>query len=221
LKKILSWDSVLHSKLLSHHDVLGEDQNMSAGALYTSVPAGPINANVATAQLFPNRQVPSLPVTLNVLGSGRLEQRKWTARASGSATTGVESTVTVSLYAAKTLPATPFVAADWTLVAASTARTIDAATAGWEIEASLMFESVGGTLQGTFQDMIDNLYDAAAAITGTLTGLNGTSNKVTQPGDVVVIPAEPVFYLTCGLTFGTANVDNSAVLGDFSLLPAS
>jgi hypothetical protein len=192
---------------------------MSAGALYQAPPAGPVNANVTTAQLFPNKQVPSSPVVLVVLGTGRLEQRKFTARACGSVTTGTTSTVAATLYMAKVIPGTPFTAANWTVIGASTARSLASISAPWMIEANLQFESVGGTMQGTFDTCINNLADGAAAITNRISGLNGTGETIDQAGTEVVA-AEPVFVIAVGLTFATANAGNIGTLGDFSLLPA-
>jgi hypothetical protein len=193
---------------------------MSAGALYRANPAATLAGGVTTAQLFANRQTPALPATINVLGAGRLEQQLWKVRGSGSVTTGTTATITPTLYVAKVIPGTPFTAANWTLLGAGTAVSLASITAPWEIDSDLMFESIGGTLQGTFKSLINNSATASAAITNRLTGLNGTSNTITQPGSVVVVAAEPVFYIAVGLTFSAANAGNSATLGDFSLLPA-
>jgi hypothetical protein len=153
---------------------------------------------------------------LNVLGSGRLEQTKFAVRASGSVTTGASLTVLPVLYMALVIPGTPFTAANWTVLASGTARTVATTTCPWMIEAYIEFESVGGTMQGTFGATVNNLTDAQAALPNLLTGLNGTPNSVTQ-GSTLVVAAEPVFVVACGITFGTANAGNKAVLGSFTL----
>lgn len=191
---------------------------MSSAALTRALPSLPVNASVTTAQLFANRQVPSVPTVIGILGSGRLEQRKFTVRASGSATTGTTSNLTATLYIAAAIPATPFTAGSWAVLGASTAHSLVSLTAPWMIEAQLEFESIGGTMQGIYNALINNAVDAAAAISNRLTGLNGTSNTITQePGGAVVVAAEPVFVIGVGLTFSVANAGNVGTLGDFCL----
>ena len=193
---------------------------MSVGALYKATPAAPLAGSVTTALLFANKQSPAFPSTINVLGSGRLEQQLWKVRASGSVITGGTATVIPSLYAALAIPAVPFTAANWTLLGAGTAVSLASVASPWEIDADLIFESIGGTMQGIFKSLIGNSLTAAAAIANRLSGLNGTPNTITQPGAVVVVAAEPVFYIAVGLTFSAVFAGNSATLGDFSLLPA-
>lgn len=48
---------------------------MASSTVFQAPPAGTVSAVVTTAQLFPNKQTPAVPVTLNVLGAGRLEQK--------------------------------------------------------------------------------------------------------------------------------------------------
>lgn len=185
---------------------------MSSSTLTKAQPAAPVNANVTTSQIFPNRQVPAGPAVLAVLGSGRLEQKKFTVRASGTVTTGGAANVTVTLYAAKAIPGVPFTPGNWAVLAASTARAVATATSGFLIEADLELESVGGSLQGRFFALVNNLMDAYAAITNPLTGLNGTGEAVGA-----IPAAEPVFYLAVGITFSAAAAGNTAALGEFVL----
>ena len=189
---------------------------MSSSAITKAQPAAQVKANVATGQLFANAANPSVPAIINVPGSGRLEQKKFVVRASGTATTGATSTVAPTLYMAKSVPATPFTPGNWTILGAATGVSFATTTGAWWIEALLEFESVGGTMQGSFSSLILNTLGAAAAIPNLLTGLNGTSQTVTQ-GSTVVPQTEPVFVIACGLTFGTANVGNIGTMGDFSL----
>jgi hypothetical protein len=191
---------------------------MSSSSLTKAVPAGQISAAVTTAQLFPNKQVPSAPTVINVLGSGRLEQKKFTVRASGSVVTGTTATVTPTLYMGLVIPATPFTAGNWTILGAGGAVSLASISSAWAIETTLYFESLGGTMQGSFSSEINNAITAAAAITNRLTGLNGTSNSITQePSAVLVTAAEPVFVIAVGLTFSVANAGNIGTLGDFCL----
>ncbi len=189
---------------------------MSSIAITKAQPAAQVKANVATAQIFANAANPLVPAIINVPGSGRLEQRKFTVRASGTVTTGATSTVAPTLYMAKAVPATPFTPGSWTVLGAATGVSFASVSGAWWIEALLQFESIGGTMQGTFSSLILNTVGAAAAIPNLLTGLNGTSNPVVQAG-ASVPQSEPVFVIGVGLTFGTANAGNIGTLGEFTL----
>ena len=190
---------------------------MSSPTITKAPPAAIVSANVTTAQLFPNKATPTIPAVIGVLGTGRLSQQKFTVRATGRATTGASSTAQATLYISNALPASaPLTAASWTVLCASTARTIATATGNFMIQAELEFQDLTGTMQGTFKALVNSLFDAEAIVTGTLTGLNGSPQSITQ-GSTVVPPADPVFYIVAGITFGTANVGNSANLGEFVL----
>jgi hypothetical protein len=191
---------------------------MSSSTLTRALPSNPVNASVTTAQLFANKQVPAVPTVLGVLGTGRLEQKKFTLRASGRVLTGATATVIPTLYVAAAIPAVPFTAANWTLLCAGGAVSLASLSAAWEIEADVVFESLGGTMEGRFTAMTGGTLTATAALTNVLTGLNGTSETITQePSGTVVVAAEPVFYVACGLTFSVANAGNIGYLGDFCL----
>lgn len=176
---------------------------MSTSAIQRALPAAALAAALATAQIFPNLATPSQACILICPGSGRLEQKLFKVRASGNFTTGGAFTFLPSLYAAIAIPGSPLVAANWSLIAAGTAATVTSASAGWMIEAKLMFDTLSGKLQGTFDSNVANAPVAAAVITNPLTGLNGQS--------------EPVMYFAAGVTFGTANAGNSSRMGDFCL----
>lgn len=184
-----------------------------------SRPAAKVLAAITTAQIFPDLAVPSTAVALFIPGTNRLEQKKFTVRASGNAlTAGATTTVLVSLYIAKLLPAASLVPANWTVMCAGSARVVNTISAPWWIEAELAFDSAGGKLGGTFNQMVNNLFDAPAAITGVLTGLNGTGLPVVQPGPVTIQPADPVFVVGVGITYGVnASVGNIANLQNFVL----
>lgn len=193
---------------------------MSSSAIQKAPPAAQVLAAVTTAQIFPNLSIPTLAAILNISGSGRLEQKKFTVRASGFATSAAATTtVQAVLYASKV----PFSAANtllpgtWSAIATSTARVVNTITAPWWIEADLSFDSIGGHLQGNFNAEINNLFDAKAAIANPLTGLNGTSYPVVQ-GGVSIPVGEPVFAMAVGLLFGVnASAANIGNLAEFIL----
>lgn len=188
--------------------------------ILTSRPAAKVLAALLTAQIFPDLAIPTQACVLNVPGTGRLEQRKFSVRASGFATTAAATTTFLaSFFIAKLLPATSLVPASWAAVmCAGTARVINTATVPWWLEATIEFDSVGGKMGGIFNQMANNLFDASAAITGTLTGLNGTGMPAVQPGPVTVQPAEPVFVIGCAATFGVnASAANIANLAHFEI----
>jgi len=191
---------------------------MSSSAIKRAAPANPVIASVNTSQIFALASNPLIPCTVAAPGKLALEAKRFTVRAEGSAKTAVDAyTVKATLFGALVVPATPFTPGNWTLLGAGTARAV--ATAGsvpWWIEANLIFDSVGGLLQGAFQQMANNLFDATAAITNQVTGINGTNVPVTQ-GASVIQPADPVVVFAVGLTFGTANAANVGNLSNFEV----
>jgi len=191
---------------------------MSSTAIRRAAPANPVNASVATAQIFALASAPTIPVTVAIPGAGALDGRRFMVRAEGNVYISTAAyTAKVGLYAALTIPATPFTPGNWTLLGAGTARA--AAAPGyfpWWIEAELMYDSAGGLMQGTFSQMVNNLFDARAAIANQLTGINGTNVTVTQ-GSTPVPPANPVAVIAAAITFGTANAANVGNLVNFEV----
>jgi len=190
---------------------------MSSSAIRRAAPANPVQAAVATAQVLSLASNNALACTVSIPGKLALEAKKFTVRAEGSAlTAGATTTVQASLLGATVLPATPLVIGSWTLLGAGTARVINTTWAPWYIEANLILDSHGGALQGTFSQMVNNLFDNFAAITNQLTGINGTLNNVTQ-GANTVPPADPVAFLAVALTFSVANAGNAGYLSNFEV----
>jgi hypothetical protein len=191
---------------------------MSSAAIRRAPPANTVGAAVTTGQIFTLASNPLLPVTVGAPGKLALEAKRFTVRAEGSVKTAVDAyTVKASLLAGLVIPATPLTIGNWTLLGAGTARAV--ATAGsvpWWIEANLIFDSVGGAMQGTFQQLANNLFDGSAAIANQITGINGTNVPVTQ-GANTVQPADPVLYFAVALTFGTANAGNLGTLANFEI----
>lgn len=187
---------------------------MSSAAIRRAPPANPVSAAVTTGQLFTLASNPLIPVTVGAPGKLVLEAKRFTVRAEGNAVTAVNAyTVKASLLAGLVIPATPLTIGNWTLLGSGTARAV--ATAGsvpWWIEASMIIDSVGGTMQGIFNQMVNNLFDGAAALANQVTGINGTNLPVIQPGPVTVAPTDPAVVFAIAITFGTggANVANLA-----------
>ncbi len=184
---------------------------MSSSAIRRAAPAASVIASVATAQVFALASNPVLACTLAVPGKLALEAKRFTVRAEGNLQTVGAFTAKATLLAALLPPTTPLTAANWTTLGAGTARAVGTAFAPWWIQANLIFDSYSGALQGVFNQMVNNLYDADAVLTAQLTGLNGSNITITQ-GATPTTPADPVCYLAVALTFGTAglNVGNLA-----------
>jgi hypothetical protein len=186
---------------------------MSSTAIGHAAPAAQLTAQVTTAQVFAFASNPALPCTLPVSGAGSLEGKGFRIRAEGSAfVAAAATTIKANLLAALVIPASPFTIGNWTNLGGGTARAVAASGwVPWWIEAQVMFDSNGGLLQGTFEQMVNNLYDARAALANALSGINGTNLPVTQ-GGTPVPPANPVFRAAVSLTFSAAglNVGNLA-----------
>lgn len=177
---------------------------MSTQAIQRAKPAGQVSAAVATSQIFPDLQIPTLAAVLNCPGSLRLEKKRFEVRASGILTCATAAfTGQVSLYAALVAPAAPLVAANWTLIAASGAVVIGAATAGFIIQTEMLFDSTSGKLIGHSDTNVNNTYVAKAAILAQLAAINGAT--------------EPALVFALGATFGTAAPTNVGTLADFAL----
>lgn len=187
---------------------------MSTLAIRKALPANQVNANVATAQIFSLQQNSLLACTIAIPGKLVLEQKKFRVRASGNLFTGASLTALPTIYYAASLPSSPLVAANWTNpLCTGTAQTVANTWSPWQIEAdNLIYESGGGTMQGTFSQLLNNIWTAPAALTNRPTGINGTNAVV---GSTAI--QDPVLYLAVAMTFGTANAANLANLNEFVL----
>ena len=190
---------------------------MSSSAIRRAAPASPVSAAVATAQVFPLASNINLPCTVAAPGKMILEGKRFTVRAEGNAVVSTAAyTIKAALLGALVIPATPLTAANWTTLGSGTARAVAApGSVPWWIEALCIYDSVGGALQGIFNQMANNLYDSLAPLTGTLAGINGTNQTVSQAGSPV-LPSDPVAYFAVAFTFGTAGA-NSANISNFEL----
>lgn len=192
---------------------------MSSSAIRHAPPANPVNAASAVAQVFTLASNALQPVTVAAPGKSAIDGRRFTVRAEGRAqVTTAAYTVKASLLAALVAPATPLVAANWTLLGAGTARAIATPNVPvpWWLEANLIFDSLGGALQGSFSQLANNLFDAQAALANQVTGINATNLPVTQAGTVVQ-PADPALVFAIALTFGTADAGNIGALNNFEI----
>jgi hypothetical protein len=187
---------------------------MSTAAIQKASAASPINAAVATAQIFPAvapqgsigaAAAVAIACMLTCPGSSRLEEKLFTVRASGNAATAGAYTVQPVIYAAVAAPAggTSLTPGNWSAIATGPAVALATTTAPWMIEAKLMFDSTSGKLQGWFDSCINGTFTGSAAIANPLVGLNGAT--------------EPVMVFAAGLVFSVANAGNIGKLADFVL----
>lgn len=184
---------------------------MSSSAIRRAAPANPANAAVATAQVFALASNPILACSLGVPGKLALESKRFTVRAEGNLQVAAGTTTAkLSLLAALLPPAAPLVAANWTLLGSGTARAVASLACPFFIEANMIFDSVSGLVQGSFQQLVANLFDASAPLANALTGVNGTNVPQVQAGPVTVQPADPVFYLAAAITVsvGAGSIGN-------------
>lgn len=174
----------------------------------TAINRAPIAANavaqVNTVQLFLNSNNAALPAILPVGASGLVEQNEFEIAGGGYVTTVGAYTVTIGLYAKVVVPAAPTVAANWTLIGASTARAVGTTSCPWKYRAYLIADAVSGKLQGEFECSINNLFDARAAVTNVVAAVNLAS--IVEPG----------LNFAFGVTFNTAAL-NIAKLNYFNL----
>jgi len=189
---------------------------MSSIATRRAAPANPANAQVATAQVFSLVSNNTLACVVGARGKGALDGRAFRVRAEGNLLTAVGTTTAKpQLLVAATLPSSPLVIGNWTAIAAGAGVASPTTGCPWWAEATLIYDSISGLMHGTYAQLVNNTYAAPAAITGVLTGINGTNAPVTQGGSPVQ-PQDPVCYFAVALTFGAAGL-NVANLVNFEL----
>ena len=191
---------------------------MSSSAIKRAAPASPLNAALATAQVWALASNPIQACVLGVPGKLALESKRFTVRAEGNMQVAAGATTgKLSLLAALLPPAAPLVAANWTLIGSGTARAVASLACPFFIEANLIFDSISGLVQGSFQQLVANLFDGSAPVANVLSGVNGTNVPQVQTGPVTVQPTDPVFYLAAALTFSAAAAGNVGNLVNFEL----
>jgi len=184
---------------------------MSSAAIRRAAPANPVTASVNTAQVVAALSNPLIPLTVPVPGKLALEGKRFTVRAEGNALTAGAYTLKATLLAGLIIPAVPFTATNWTVLGAGTARAIATTWAPWWIEANCIFDSQSGIMAGSFNQMVNNLFDASVALAATVTGINGSNIPILQ-GATTVQPTDPALFFAVALTFGTAGVNIGNVL---------
>lgn len=133
-------------------------------------------------------------------------------RAKGTAITGGNYTLQLGIYQVPNAiiqAGTQATLANLHVVELSTARAINTTTAPWSIEALLTWDPIGSVLQGYASFLINNLLDAATAVTA-----------VTLVAPVTSVPGADVswdlnFVITA--LFGTTSAANIAWMNEFSL----
>jgi hypothetical protein len=192
---------------------------MSSIAINRAAPANPIPGGVTSAQIFALASNPLLPATVSAPGKLAIEAKRFRVRGEGNAVVSVNTTtVKPTLYAGLVVPASPLVAGSWTIIAAGAAVAISTTTltAPWWIEADLIFDSIGGFMQGAWNQMVNNGWTANAAIGNQISGINGTNQNVVQ-ATVTIPPADPVVQFALGLTFSAANAANVGNCSNFEV----
>jgi hypothetical protein len=178
---------------------------MSSLAIKRAAPANPVIAAVTTAQVFALASNSAAACTIGAPGHLAIEGKKFMVRAEGNLQTVGAYTALPTLLAKLATPASPLVPGNWTIIGAGTARAVGTAWSPWWIEAELQFDSISGIMHGIFSAETNNLYDARAAISNTITGINGT-NTTLASGNTAV-PTEPALVFAVALTFNTGGLN--------------
>jgi hypothetical protein len=127
----------------------------------------------------------------NHLGETDLSSGRFRVRAGGRVTGGTTTNFTVRLdHGSSTTIASN------TTIEASTARAVDSESGNWFIEAVCYLDEVSDKIQGFGRSMVNNLYDAEAALDAEVTSAD--------PG------SEQAF--TCTGQFSASDAGNAAVL---------
>lgn len=128
--------------------------------------------NLTTEVAIINPAIPSLNLIVAIPPNTTLEQTPFELNASGYITTGASMTVTAKLYQGTTTSGT--------LLKSSGAVTQNSATASFWIHAKLIYNSVGGTLEGTVDFYINRGIVASTTLTNFPTGISNTNDPVAQ-----------------------------------------
>ena len=172
---------------------------MSTHEVTQAPAAAPITAASAAQQVFATLTNALNATVLNILGTKRLEAKKFIVRASGTCTT-VGATTTASPFIAV---GTSLTVASDSIIAQPAGVTVNSTSCPWLLELELIFDSTSGKLNGSFKSCINNTPVAAQALSTVVTGLNSTP--------------EPPFSLVAGFQFSAAAAGNIATLAEFVL----
>lgn len=161
-----------------------------------------VAANVTTAQVLPDYRNPLAAAVLMIEAGRFMEGKKFTIRASGNVTSSGNFTVVATLLGAVGgTPAAPLTPGSWTTIKASTARTVNTITSNWFLEAHLVVDQLSGLMNGTAEFMVNNLFDAQAAVTAL------SAVDITTVG--------PCLSFAVALTFSSGAVANVGRLYEF------
>jgi hypothetical protein len=174
---------------------------------------------IASPPFTPAGVGPSGAVTLGAPGSGRLDGKKFTVRASGNAFVhGTTPTIQIQILAANP-------GGNNVVLAQSTAQTVTTnANYPWYIEADLQGTTLSGILQGAFDAVINNAADKRATLTNTLTGVNfgSASQQYNNTTGVLSVAGntadEPSINFQVALLFSVSDALNLGTLSEFALI---
>jgi hypothetical protein len=185
---------------------------MSSSAIRRAPPANTLAATGVFSLVSNN----VLACTISLPGKLAIEGKKFRVRAEGNVLTAVgTTTVKPQILVGLVIPASPLVIGSWTALSAGAAVACPVTGCPWFAEADLIYDSVSGLMHGTSDQLVNNTFAALAAITGVLTGLNGTNVPVVQ-GGTTVQPADPIVQFAIGITYGAAGA-NAANLSNFEV----
>lgn len=177
---------------------------MSSAAIRRAAPANPMTATAGVFSLTSNNL---LACTCPASGKQSLEGKRFRVRAEGNVIMAVgTTTLKPQLLAGTVVPASPLTIGSWTALAAGTAQACPTTGCPWWVEADVICDSTSGLLHGTFAQLVNNVYVPLAAITGIVTGINGTNQSVLQ-GATNVPPADPILWFAVGITFSAAGAN--------------
>jgi hypothetical protein len=157
-----------------------------------------VNANVATMQIFPRLDDATKAYILQLAGAGKgsVVNKRFIVRASGRITTATATNVTLTLQSGTSL-----VSGNNATMKASTARACNTASCPWWLQAELIFDHTSGLLHGVAEFLVNNLYDAKAAITAV--------------ANITDASVDPLANMVAGVTFSANDPGNKAFIDEF------
>jgi hypothetical protein len=126
-----------------------------------------------TETVVPNPQNSTIALILPITANQGLEQIPWDLVVSGFITTTNSSNITCKIYSGTSLT----VGSD-TAVATSGAIAVNTVSAPFFMRLYVIYDSVSGKLQGSFEGMINNVLVAKTALSNVVTGIKDTNNPV-------------------------------------------
>jgi hypothetical protein len=140
------------------------------------------------------------PLAIQVPADGKFKNKAMLIRAWGRVEGGTTTNFTIGLYWGKSATV-----ANNTLLEASTARAVNSAKAPWMIEALVVWDDDAQKLQGFGRSMVNNLFDAEAALNNAISSVDPDGGATT-------------YGLTLCGTFSSGNAGNKAYVDGFELV---